>query len=292
MFVAFLFIPVVAGNVFMEESIPNIPEITERQSTWTQDYTIFDPCNTNKPGNRNVSCSQLKRQGHNDNKEYKIYILGKPIKVTCDMKSKDGGGWTVIQRQSKDEKNESFFDRKFEEYESGFGTAGGSFWIGLENLRALTSFPNNQQALKIEMKRSNGQWSTTVVYYHKFQVGSKDQQYKLTIEEYDYKKAGTVYNAMSNQNGTGFTVKLNGKPKSKEPSCFKETLTGGWWFKVNECNYANLNGRKIGIVLDSKPRGITWIETGKTDSYYYTFEKVEMKIRDADFGFCTGKKKS
>uniref|UniRef100_V5ID10 Putative salivary secreted peptide n=2 Tax=Ixodes ricinus TaxID=34613 RepID=V5ID10_IXORI len=103
MFVAFLFIPVVAGNVFMEDSLPNIPEITERQSVWTRDYTIFDPCNTNKPGNRSVSCSQLKRQGHNDNKVYEIYILGNPVKVKCDMDS-DGGGWTVIQSRSENRK--------------------------------------------------------------------------------------------------------------------------------------------------------------------------------------------
>uniref|UniRef100_A0A6B0V669 Putative ficolin/ixoderin n=1 Tax=Ixodes ricinus TaxID=34613 RepID=A0A6B0V669_IXORI len=289
MFVAFLFIPVVAGNVFMENSIPNIPEITERQSMWTRDYTIFDPCNTNKPGNRNVSCSQIKRQGHNDSKVYEIYILGKPINVTCDMTSTDGGGWTVIQRQSQKEKDELFFEKDIEAYKRGFGTAEGSFWIGLEHLRALTSFPNNQQALKIELKRSNGQWRT-VVYYHKFQVGSKDEQYKLIIEEYDHKK-GKGYDALTGHNGYVFTIKNSSKANPDRGTCYseKEILSGGWWFK--DCNQANLNGRKRGISTLAKP-GITWKDISDMNSYSYTYDWVEMKIRDADFGFCMGSLKS
>uniref|UniRef100_A0A6B0V813 Putative ficolin/ixoderin n=1 Tax=Ixodes ricinus TaxID=34613 RepID=A0A6B0V813_IXORI len=290
MFVAFLFIPVVAGNVFMEDSIPNIPEITERQYTWTRDYTIFDPCNTNKPGNRSVSCSQLKRQGHSESGVYEIYILGKPINVTCDMTSKDGGGWTVVQRQSDKENNVHFFERYFEAYKRGFGTAEGSFWIGLDNLHVLTSYPNNQQALKIELKRFDGREEEIVVHYKKFHVGSENEQYKLTIEEY-YSTKGSNHDAMSGQNGYKFTVKNYTTGKHDKGVCFRETLTGGWWFK--ECNDANLNGRKLLVVLPTKfPRGITWNIQGDQKSYYYPYKKVEMKIRDADFDFCRGFLKS
>uniref|UniRef100_V5ICH5 Putative ixoderin b5 n=1 Tax=Ixodes ricinus TaxID=34613 RepID=V5ICH5_IXORI len=48
MFVAFLFIPVLAGNVFMESSFRRVPEITERQYGTRKTYMLFDPCNTNK----------------------------------------------------------------------------------------------------------------------------------------------------------------------------------------------------------------------------------------------------
>uniref|UniRef100_A0A0K8RF70 Putative ficolin/ixoderin n=1 Tax=Ixodes ricinus TaxID=34613 RepID=A0A0K8RF70_IXORI len=48
MFVELLFIPVVAGNVFMESSFRRVPEITERQYGTRKTYMIFDPCNTNK----------------------------------------------------------------------------------------------------------------------------------------------------------------------------------------------------------------------------------------------------
>uniref|UniRef100_A0A6B0V7T4 Putative ixoderin b5 n=1 Tax=Ixodes ricinus TaxID=34613 RepID=A0A6B0V7T4_IXORI len=285
MFVAFLFIPVVAGNVFMEGSIPNIPEITERQSTWTRDYTIFDPCTTNKPGNRSVSCSQLKRQGHNDNGEYEIYILGKPINVTCDMASKDGGGWTVIQSRSEKETGVDFFEKNSTDYERGFGTAGESFWIGLENLRALTSYPNNPQALKIELRKASGRTETIVVHYKKFQVGSKEEKYKLTIDEYDGQGR---YDALSHHKGADFSVK-DSKTKP-ERDCRKGILSGGWWFQP--CNEANLNGYKLPFRLERRPLPITWHIKDDAKSYDYSYDKVEMKIRDADFGFCTGSLKS
>lgn len=47
MFVVVLFLPVVAGNVFTENSPKRVPEVTER-SGHTKAYTIFDPCNTRK----------------------------------------------------------------------------------------------------------------------------------------------------------------------------------------------------------------------------------------------------
>uniref|UniRef100_A0A6B0V5K6 Putative ixoderin b5 n=1 Tax=Ixodes ricinus TaxID=34613 RepID=A0A6B0V5K6_IXORI len=270
----------------MEDSIPNIPEITERQSMWTQGYTIFDPCNTNKAGNQTRNCSQKKRRENSTTGVYEIYIRDDPVNVRCDMDS-DGGGWTVIQRQSEDEKNVTFFERNMEDYRSGFGTAEGSFWIGLENLHSLTSYPNNQQALRIVLERHDERKEKTAVYYNKFHVASKEQNYKLTIEGYVYNK-GKGYDAMSGQNGTDFSVNLNTEAKHEE-ACFEKTLTGGWWFKVKECNYANLNGRKLDFVGPTTwPRGIAWYKTEDTKSYEYTYDKVEMQIRDADFGFCTG----
>ncbi|EEC03213.1 ficolin, putative, partial [Ixodes scapularis] len=102
--------------------------------------------------------------------------------------------------------------------------------------------------------------------------------------------AGKGYDALSGHNGSEFTVKKY-MGKSDQDTCFRETLTGGWWFK--RCNEANLNGRKLTLLLPTtKPRGITWNIQGDIKAYDYTYEKVEMKIRDADFGFCTGFSKS
>uniref|UniRef100_V5GMX4 Putative ixoderin b5 n=1 Tax=Ixodes ricinus TaxID=34613 RepID=V5GMX4_IXORI len=87
MFVAFLFIPVVAGNVFMESSFRRVPEIAERQDWPRKTYLLFDPCNTNKPGNRIVSCSQIQRKKNSTSGVYTIYPLNNPVNVRCDMTS-------------------------------------------------------------------------------------------------------------------------------------------------------------------------------------------------------------
>uniref|UniRef100_A0A6B0V7K1 Putative ixoderin b5 n=1 Tax=Ixodes ricinus TaxID=34613 RepID=A0A6B0V7K1_IXORI len=283
MFVAFLFIPVVAGNVFMEGSIPNIPEITERQYGTRKTYMLFDPCNTNKPGNRRVSCSQLKMRGFSVKAGiYAIYLLGKAVDVACDMASDDGGGWTVIQSRTEYEIRNDNFEKEFQDYERGFTTQGGAFWIGLDNLHALTSFPNNKQALRIELTRTKGQ-KPTVLLYHKFQVGSKAEKYKLTIDEFEGLQG---YDALSDHNGFVFTVKKSMTERPDRDECSGGSLSGGWWFK--KCNKANLNGRKFKSPSPIRALGITWHIEDKPESYKYIYDRVEIKIRDKDFGFCTG----
>ncbi|XP_042144138.1 ficolin-1-like [Ixodes scapularis] len=282
MFVVSLFIPLVAGNVFMESSIRRVPEITERQHTPTKIYMIFDPCNTNKPGNRTVSCSQIKMRERSSTKtKYTIYPRDKSVDVECDMET-DGGGWTVIQRRSRSEAENNYFEKDIKHYESGFKTQGGASWIGLDNLHALTSFPNNQQALRIELTKI-GQREPTVLLYHKFVVGSKQEGYKLTVA--DYEGPHQDYDALSYHNGQKFTVKKSMTQPPDGDRC-SARLSGGWWFK--DCNEANLNGRKFTYTSPTKALGITWHIKGQEESYYYPYDSVEMKIRDYDYGFCTG----
>uniref|UniRef100_A0A6B0V679 Putative ixoderin b5 n=1 Tax=Ixodes ricinus TaxID=34613 RepID=A0A6B0V679_IXORI len=289
MFVAVLFIPVVAGNVFMESSFRRVPEITERQYGTRKTYMIFDPCNTNKPGNRTISCSQIQMRKRSRSGDYTINPLNDPVKVRCDMDS-DGGGWTVIQRRTEYEVYDNNFEKELVEYERGFTTkAGRAFWIGLENLHVLTSFPNNQQALRIELTKTKER-KPIVLLYHKFHVGSKEENYKLTIDDFEGPEG---YDALSYHNGEKFAIKKSMTQSPDKDKC-SDRLSGGWWFKT--CNEANLNGRKFkyasSLSSTSKTLGITWHIKHKDESYKYIYDRVEMKIRDDDFGFCTGRLKS
>uniref|UniRef100_V5H8T6 Putative ixoderin b n=1 Tax=Ixodes ricinus TaxID=34613 RepID=V5H8T6_IXORI len=144
MFVAFLFISVVVGNVFMESSFRRVPEITERQYGTRKTYMLFDPCNTNKPGNRTISCSQIQmRERSSALPKYKINPLGTLVDAACDMET-DGGGWTVIQRRTEYEAYDNNFEKKERDYGRGFTTQGGALWIGNQILHVLTSSPDNQ----------------------------------------------------------------------------------------------------------------------------------------------------
>jgi len=53
--------------------------------------------------------------------------------VLCDLET-DGGGWTLIQRRGYPLKNEEVredFFKNWTEYEQGFGSLQGDFWIGI-----------------------------------------------------------------------------------------------------------------------------------------------------------------
>ncbi|CAN7974649.1 unnamed protein product, partial [Ixodes persulcatus] len=153
-----------------------------------------------------------------------------------------------------------------------------------KRLHALTSFPNNQQALRIELTRKAGE-KPTIVHYRNFHVGTEQEKYKLTIGEYDGLPG---YDALSYHHHAKFTTK-RWKEVRDGDSC-SVSLSGGWWFK--DCNKSNLNGYHSTEKPSIRAFGITWHIKGKNESYYYTYHKVEMKIRDADFGFCTGSLKS
>ncbi|EEC12663.1 ficolin, putative, partial [Ixodes scapularis] len=91
------------------------------------------------------------------------------------------------------------------------------------------------------------------------------------------------FDALSYHNGEKFTIKR--KDADARDHCSLK-LSGGWWFK--KCVESNLNGLKFTSNSSMRALGITWHTKGKNESYYYSYHKVEMKIRDDDFGFCTG----
>uniref|UniRef100_A0A0K8RKT0 Putative ficolin/ixoderin n=1 Tax=Ixodes ricinus TaxID=34613 RepID=A0A0K8RKT0_IXORI len=196
------------------------------------------------------------------------------------------GGWSGLVYYNGPEPNierlRQLLERKRNEYyERGFTTQGGALWIGNEILHVLTSFPDNQQVLRIELTRKAGQ-QPTVVYYNKFHVGSKKERYKLTIGDYH---GPPGYDALSYHNGAEFTIKESMTQTPDKDKC-SDRLSGGWWFRT--CNEANLNGRKFKSPSSTRALGITWHIEDKPESYKYIYDRVEMKIRDDDFGFCTG----
>lgn len=280
MFLAVLFVPVVAGDVFLESSFHHFPEIIER-SGFTKTYGIFEPCYLNKRGNRNVSCAQLRRKGEDFNDAFDINPHTK-FRVNCDMKT-DGGGWTTIQRRGRYEYKENFFEKSEDEYKKGFGEAFESYWIGNTNLHALTAFPNNNQVLRIELTTKDGHNIT--VEYDRFEVGSEADKYKLTIGKY---KGLEGYDALGPQSGHGFIIGSR-QYTDNYRGCYT-IQSGGWW--GSDCFRSNLNGQRFTSDPNNENKkglGITWTKDGDTTSKNDNYELVEMKIRDADFKFCSGK---
>ncbi|XP_018013685.1 uncharacterized protein LOC108670708 [Hyalella azteca] len=68
---------------------------------------------------------------------YTIYPSGAAVQVYCDQTT-NGGGWTVFLRRQKQEPQLNF-SRTFKEYEEGFGSPSGEYWLGLEDLHLLTT---------------------------------------------------------------------------------------------------------------------------------------------------------
>ncbi|KAG3288312.1 ficolin-1, transcript variant X2 [Ictidomys tridecemlineatus] len=82
------------------------------------------------------SCKELLTRGHFLSGWYTIYLSScQPLTVLCDMHT-DGGGWTVFQRRLDGSVD---FYRDWAAYKQGFGSQLGEFWLGNDNIQALTT---------------------------------------------------------------------------------------------------------------------------------------------------------
>ncbi|KAG0431289.1 hypothetical protein HPB47_021919, partial [Ixodes persulcatus] len=72
-----------------------------------------------------------------------------------------------------------------------------------ENIHALTTHPSNEQALRIELTKQNKE--KIIVSYGKFKVGSKNDGYMLTYDDYRSPN-GTEYDGLAFHNRTKFSV--------------------------------------------------------------------------------------
>ena len=173
------------------------------------------------------------------------------LNVYCDMTT-DGGGWTVFQRRK-----DGFvkFYLNWANYEAGFGSLTGDFWLGNKWLHLLTSLGPTE--LRIDF--NGGQY----VKYRLFSVDNAVNKYRLSVSGY----SGNERNGdkLSSNNNMKFSTFDQDNDRANK-NC-AEAWFGGWWF--NGCGASNLNG----IYGKFERRGIYW---GK---YHSRKTFTEMKLR-------------
>ena len=100
--------------------------------------------------------------------------FGNSVDAYCDMVT-DGGGWIVIQRNSRSSLVN--FNRSWIDYEKGFGDLRTEFWHGLKTVHFLAN--NGQWEMRVDYQKNDKSW----FYYHynQFSVGSASEEYPLTV---------------------------------------------------------------------------------------------------------------
>lgn len=180
--------------------------------------------------------------------------------VRCDFTT-DGGGWTLIQRRSSGPKFE--FYNNWTDYESGFGSCLGNYWIGLSTIHALTSQKN--QELRIELEDWEG--NKAYAQYSQFSISGPSDDYTLSIGGY----MGTAGDSLGYRNGLKFSTKDRDNDVASSLHCAQDRH-GAWWYE--SCTYSNLNGlyRLKGEEYYPYDDAITW----------YTFTKGYISLKKSD----------
>ena len=87
----------------------------------------------------------------------------------------DGGGWIVIQRNTRN--SQVNFNRNWTDYEKGFGNLNTEFWYGLEEIHCLTQ--RGHWKMTVDYKKTDNTWS--YLHYNHFSLGSAGEEYPLTV---------------------------------------------------------------------------------------------------------------
>ena len=177
----------------------------------------------------------------------------------CDA-DVDGGGWLVVQRRQDSSID---FNRRWVEYEEGFGSITGELWYGLRPLHCLTN--QGQWRLRIDFTLTNG--TKSYMSYNSFLVGLPVSQYQLSISGF----TGTTSEDPFYKypiNGIKFTTKDRDNDRASGGNCAlcgDGIDTGRWWH--NSCTNIHPNHlykSRYGIAI-----GGMW----------YSFQFIEMKIK-------------
>nr|XP_014718808.2 ficolin-1-like isoform X1 [Equus asinus] len=209
------------------------------------------------PGPRN--CKELLTSGQTLSGWHTIYLPGcRPLTVLCDMHT-DGGGWTVFQRRS--DGSVDFF-RDWAAYKRGFGSQLGEFWLGNDNIHALTAQGTSELRVDLVDFQGNRQFAK----YGSFKLADEADKYKLVLGAF---VGGNAGDSLTAHNDRFFSTKDQDNDRSSS-NC-AEVYRGAWWY--DNCHSSNLNGQYL--PNQSSQNSVTW-SSGKN---YYSYMVSEMKVR-------------
>ncbi|XP_012300697.2 ficolin-2 [Aotus nancymaae] len=210
------------------------------------------------------TCKDLRDRGHFLSGWHTVYLPDcRPLTVLCDMDT-DGGGWTVFQRRVDGSVD---FYRDWAAYKQGFGSQLGEFWLGNDNIHALTARGTSELRVDLVDFEDNHQFAK----YRSFQMAGEAEKYRLVLGAFVEGSAG---DSLTSHNNQSFSTKDRDNDLHTQ-SC-AVMYQGGWWYKT--CHVSNLNGRYLGGAHDSFANGINW-KSGK--GYKYSYRASEMKLRPA-----------
>ena len=220
-----------------------------------EDYKLVSNSKSNIYAGKVSKTCQDHQSTSNPNGVYGISPVNQTLKVYCDME-KEKGGWTTIQRRVDGSVS---FQRDWADYKKGFGDPTGNYWLGLDNIHAITNTFANVM-LRIEASTFDGE--RAVVIFEGFKVDNEAHLYKLTCGKV-VDDSLSLSDGWFFSDGMSFSTRDRDNDLSSSGDCSNVWGgSGGMWF--NKCAFFHVNSKypsfpgeeKIGIIQLKSWKGL------------------------------------
>ncbi|XP_055950314.1 techylectin-5A-like [Argiope bruennichi] len=221
-----------------------------------------------------MDCEEVLRSGHNHSGVYTVWPRSrvtdrKPLEVYCDMDT-DGGGWIVIQRRGNFNRPKDYFFKDWSSYKNGFGDIEKDFWLGNDNIFALTN--QRVYSIRFDLKAVGGE--KRHAFYDIFWIDDEDQKYKLHIRDYSGNAGDSMIAAHNTQK---FSTTDQDNDSHRDENC-SQKYKGSWWY--GGCHHSNLNGLYHRGPHENSADGVNWLTFRRHNE---SLDTTEMKIRPKNF---------
>ena len=159
------------------------------------------------------------------------------------------------------------FYRDWANYQHGFGSLDGEFWLGLDNIYRLTA-AGGVSSLRVDLEDFNG--ATAYAQYTTFSIGDNSTEYTLSIGGH----SGTAGDSLDYyHDGMKFSTDDVDNDNDQYGGNCASLRYGAWWYK--SCSISNLNGYYYTSAV-IEPKGVNWFYW--KDSYE-SLKATEMKLK-------------
>ncbi|GFO30437.1 ficolin-1 [Plakobranchus ocellatus] len=240
------------GGLFSSDHSPSLKQAASSRETKSREENLFH--------NRACERGMAVESTNNLLNSYTIInphdndVITSPY--LCDTVT-DGGGWIVIQRRMTGNID---FIQTWAVYKQGFGSLFDEFWLGNDNIHAITS--SGTYELKVDLKYEG---KSAYAWYSNFSIDSEENKYTLRLGDYI---AGGAGDSLSYHRDMPFSTFDMDNDKDSDGNC-AFTHSGAWWFDA--CAYSSLNGQWQA----QGAKGIWWKHLAGSNFLGYS----EMKIR-------------
>ena len=156
-------------------------------------------------------------------------------------------------------------------YKWGLGDLEGEFWWGNHHIWLMTSLPDQQYELRVDLENFAGE--KRYALYQSFWLASETDYYRLSVRNYTGDAGDCLVNTAHNY-AINMSFSTTDADHDVDADNCAQLYSGGWWYRA--CHCANLNGLYLSGNHTSFADGIEWHEwTG----YHYSLKATTMKIR-------------